>query len=115
MDRGFYPHETFTRHAWLDPLRRRHDFDAILEKAAHRHLEARANFVKTAGTAAPECRGVWVGGSPSSKLAWCWTESALQSRWRGHVAHGLYDTLLAEKFDPRRTGDTSQDADPRRG
>jgi hypothetical protein len=33
VDRGFYPRETFTRHAWLDPLRGRQDFEAILEKA----------------------------------------------------------------------------------
>jgi hypothetical protein len=46
VDRGFYPHETLARHAWLDPLRMRHDFDAIVEKAEHRHLEARADFVK---------------------------------------------------------------------
>src|SRR5262249_6658844 len=49
VDRGFYPHETFTRHAWLDPLRTRHDFHAILEKAENRHLEARADFVNAGG------------------------------------------------------------------
>ena len=49
VDRGFYPHETFMRHAWLDPLRMRHDFAAILKKAEHRHLEARADFVKSGG------------------------------------------------------------------
>ena len=37
------------RHAWLDPLRMRHDFDAILDRAEHRHLEARADFVKIGG------------------------------------------------------------------
>ena len=49
VDRSFYPHATLTRHAWLDPLRTRHDFNAIVEKAEHRHLEARADFVKTGG------------------------------------------------------------------
>jgi hypothetical protein len=49
VDRGFYPHETFTRHAWLDPLRVRHDFTAILEKAERRHHDAHADFVKAGG------------------------------------------------------------------
>jgi hypothetical protein len=49
VDRGFYSHETFTRHAWLDPLRGRLDFKAILQKAEHRHLAARAAFVKAGG------------------------------------------------------------------
>jgi TolB-like protein/Tfp pilus assembly protein PilF len=49
VNRGFYPYETFTRHHWLDPLRRRDDFDAILGIAEHRHLEARADFVKAGG------------------------------------------------------------------
>ena len=33
VDRGFYPYQTFSRHAWLDPLRIRQDFKNILEKA----------------------------------------------------------------------------------
>jgi tetratricopeptide (TPR) repeat protein len=49
VDRGFFPHETFMRHAWLDPLRTRHDFNAILQEAEQRHLEARADFVKAGG------------------------------------------------------------------
>ena len=49
VNRGFYPHETFTRHAWLDPLRTRHDFAAMLAKAQHRHLEARVDFVNAGG------------------------------------------------------------------
>ena len=49
VGRGFFPYETFTRHAWLDPLRARQDFNAILENAEHRHLEARADFVKAGG------------------------------------------------------------------
>jgi len=49
VGRGFFPYETFTRHAWLDPLRARQDFNAILENAEQRHLEARAEFVKAGG------------------------------------------------------------------
>jgi eukaryotic-like serine/threonine-protein kinase len=49
VDRGFYPYETFTRHAWLEPLRLRHDFKALVEKVKHRHDEARADFVKAGG------------------------------------------------------------------
>ena len=49
VGRGFFPYETFKRHAWLDPLRTRQDFNAILENAEHRHLEARANFVNAGG------------------------------------------------------------------
>ncbi len=49
VDRGFYPYETFTRHAWLDPLRTRQDFNAILAKAELRHQEARAAFVNAGG------------------------------------------------------------------
>ena len=33
VDRGFYPYETFTRHAWLDPLRARQDFKADSEES----------------------------------------------------------------------------------
>ena len=49
VDRGFYPYETLTRHAWLDPLRTRQDFNAILAKAELRHQEARAAFVNAGG------------------------------------------------------------------
>jgi TolB-like protein len=49
VDRGFYPYETFTRHVWLDRLRHRQDFSAILEKAADRQQAARAAFVKAGG------------------------------------------------------------------
>jgi serine/threonine protein kinase/tetratricopeptide (TPR) repeat protein len=49
VGRGFFPYETFTRHAWLDPLRARQDFNAILKNAEQRHLEARADFVKAGG------------------------------------------------------------------
>ena len=49
VDRGFYPYETLTRHAWLDPLRMRHDFAVVLQKAEHRHHEARADFVNAGG------------------------------------------------------------------
>ena len=33
VDRGFYPHETFTRHAWLDPLRNCRCKEAVYEGA----------------------------------------------------------------------------------
>ena len=49
VDRGFYPYRTFTRHEWLDPLRPRQDFNAILEIARHRHEEARVAFVDAGG------------------------------------------------------------------
>ena len=49
VDRGFYPYETFTRHAWFDPLRARQDFNAILAKAELRHQDARAAFVNAGG------------------------------------------------------------------
>ena len=47
--RGFVPYETFKRHAWLDPLRTRQDFNAVLKNAEHRHHEARAQFVTQGG------------------------------------------------------------------
>lgn len=49
IDRGFYPYETFARHAWLDSLRARQDFNAILKKAETRHQEARVAFVSAGG------------------------------------------------------------------
>jgi tetratricopeptide (TPR) repeat protein len=49
VDRGFYPHETFRRHAWFDGLRRRRDFIAVVEKAERRHVEARRDFVNAGG------------------------------------------------------------------
>jgi hypothetical protein len=49
VDRGFFPFETFTRHAWLDPLRHRQDFNVVLQRAEHRHLQARAAFVEAGG------------------------------------------------------------------
>jgi hypothetical protein len=49
VDRGFFPFETFTRHAWLDGLRSRLDFLAIVEKAQRRHEEALAAFVEAGG------------------------------------------------------------------
>lgn len=49
VERGFYPYETFMRHAWLDPLRGRQDFDAILEIARHNHEKAHAAFVNAGG------------------------------------------------------------------
>ena len=49
VGRGFYPYETFMRHAWLDSLRGRQDFDAILELAQHKQEEAHAAFVNAGG------------------------------------------------------------------
>lgn len=49
VDRGFYPHETFARHEWLDPLRTREDFNATLAKAQLRHQKARTSFVNAGG------------------------------------------------------------------
>lgn len=51
VERGFFPYHTFERHAWLDPLRERPDFMAILQKAKRRHLEARDEFVRAGGEA----------------------------------------------------------------
>jgi serine/threonine protein kinase/tetratricopeptide (TPR) repeat protein len=49
VSRGFYPYDTFMRHAWLDPLRGRHDFEAILEKARYNYEKAHAAFVNAGG------------------------------------------------------------------
>jgi eukaryotic-like serine/threonine-protein kinase len=49
VDGGFFPVDTFTRHAWLDSLRARPDFVAILLNAARRHNAARAGFVDAGG------------------------------------------------------------------
>jgi hypothetical protein len=49
VDRGFYAYETFTRHAWLVPLRSRKDFAALLETARQRSEEAHAAFVNAGG------------------------------------------------------------------
>jgi eukaryotic-like serine/threonine-protein kinase len=51
VDRGFFPFETFTRHAWLDSLRTRPDFVAILLRAERRHHDALAAFVDAGGEA----------------------------------------------------------------
>jgi eukaryotic-like serine/threonine-protein kinase len=51
VDRGFFPYDTFTRHAWLDPMRDRPDFIAILQKAERRHSEARREFIRAGGEA----------------------------------------------------------------
>jgi tetratricopeptide (TPR) repeat protein len=49
VDRGFFPYETLARHAWLDSLRDRPDFTAILEQAERLHDEARMAFVSAGG------------------------------------------------------------------
>jgi tetratricopeptide (TPR) repeat protein len=56
---GFFPHETLMKHAWLDGLRRRPDFLAILQQASDRHKEARAAFIQTGGEA---LLGAWAEG-----------------------------------------------------
>jgi serine/threonine protein kinase len=49
VDRGFFPFETFRQHEWLDSLRGRPDFVAVLQHAEHRHQEARKAFVDAGG------------------------------------------------------------------
>ena len=48
---GFFPYETLMKHPWLDGLRRRLDFLAILQQANVRHREARAAFIQAGGEA----------------------------------------------------------------
>ena len=47
--RGFFPLDTLRRHAWLDPLRERPDFQAMLRDAEQRHRDALAAFVEAGG------------------------------------------------------------------
>jgi len=49
VDRGYFLSVTFSRDAWLEPLRRRTDFREILLKAEQRHQEARAAFIQAGG------------------------------------------------------------------
>jgi hypothetical protein len=56
---GFFPHETLMKHPWLDGLRRRPDFLAILQQASDRHSEARAAFIQAGGEA---LLGAWAEG-----------------------------------------------------
>jgi tetratricopeptide (TPR) repeat protein len=51
VERGYFPYDTFTRNPWLDPLRHRTDFLEIVQKAEHRHQEARAVFIQAGGEA----------------------------------------------------------------
>jgi serine/threonine protein kinase/tetratricopeptide (TPR) repeat protein len=51
VDRGYFLSVTFSRDAWLDPLRDRTDFRAILLQAEQRHQEARAAFIQAGGQA----------------------------------------------------------------
>ena len=51
VTRGFFPYDTFIRHAWLQRLRHRSDFAAILDRARHRQQEARAAFIQAGGEA----------------------------------------------------------------
>jgi serine/threonine protein kinase len=47
--RGFFPLTTLMRHAWLDPLRERTDFQEIVREAERRHTDARSAFVEAGG------------------------------------------------------------------
>jgi TolB-like protein/predicted Ser/Thr protein kinase len=49
VGRGFFPVDTLRRHAWLDPLRERPDFQAMLRDAEQRHRDALAAFVEAGG------------------------------------------------------------------
>ena len=49
VDRGFFPFETFARHAWLDPAREREDFKAVLQRAQQRHDRAKAEYDRAGG------------------------------------------------------------------
>jgi serine/threonine protein kinase len=49
IDWGFFPYDTFARHAWLDPLRDRPDFKALLRTAERRDRDAHAAFVQAGG------------------------------------------------------------------
>jgi serine/threonine protein kinase len=51
VERGYFPYDTFIRNPWLDPLRERADFLAIVRKAEHRHREGRAVFIQAGGEA----------------------------------------------------------------
>ena len=57
---GFFSHETLKKHPWLDGLRRRPDFLAVLQQASDRHKEARAAFIQAGGEA---LLGAWAEGS----------------------------------------------------
>ena len=59
VTRGFFPYDTFIRHAWLQRVRHRSDFAAILDRAKHRQQEARAVFIQAGGEA---LLGVGVAG-----------------------------------------------------
>ena len=56
---GFFPHEAFMKHPWLDGLGRRPDFRAVLQQASDRHNEARAAFIQAGGEA---LLGAWAEG-----------------------------------------------------
>ena len=51
VDGGYFPYDAFNQLTWLEPLRQRDDFLAILRKAKHRHLQARAAFAEAGGAA----------------------------------------------------------------
>jgi len=49
VDRGFFPAETFARHAWLDPARGREDFTAVLHRAQQRRDRAKSAYAGAGG------------------------------------------------------------------
>lgn len=51
VETGFFCYPAFTRHPWLEPLRARPEFVAILRKVERRHREARAAFIEAGGEA----------------------------------------------------------------
>jgi len=51
VERGYFQSFTFSRDAWLEPLRGRTDFREILLKAEQHHQEARAAFIQAGGQA----------------------------------------------------------------
>jgi len=50
IDRGYFPLSTLQRHHWLDPVRDRDEFRAILQRAEHRHRDAARAFVAADGS-----------------------------------------------------------------
>ena len=50
VQRGFFPLDTLERHAWLDRLRAREDFHAVVREARRRHENARIAFVDAGGS-----------------------------------------------------------------
>jgi len=49
VEHGFFPIQTYRQHQWLEPLRSRADFLAVLRHAERRQEEARRAFVDAGG------------------------------------------------------------------